>query len=875
MDVKKPNSPSSSSQGEGERRFSINLSRFNKRKASTESLTPTESKVVSTSASQVTSDTSNSNASKILHLNRSKSNVETKPQESTSVQSKDIASATEDKAALKSTASVTTTSQAVVQTTTKDSTLDKVNQSTSAKSQSTSKTAPKTSTTNQSKAKDNSKGSTKAVSEQKEARKETKGGNKNPPWMAQYQQDTNESSSNNAQQQSNAVQANTITNTDNTNLFTLSAKGKLSKEELNRLFDVYNIHNSFDLSMLSLQNDFDSLDEMLDQAFDSHQDLHSNYVKHNFIPKFDSLQLTDESLELLTTKKGKSKNKDILTKRLDKAIVDYLHFKYRGVFKSVYMYQVFCESFRKKLFEQLEKQCLTYCRSYARSNNDIAMDELQQMLDKIEPLDVAANKLLRITMAETSNQLITSFLQTIKNRPLFANNTGRFADDAPLKRTCTSIYRVLEEVKGYEFFDFDDLTLPEKFDPNPQDNSHGALQNITALVNQFSNDNNWPFGAQNQESLERVLQSYGRRNEDVVSCSADVNNLNKVLFGFDNQNAYTNFLTNTLFDSCKLNPGSVWLNQLHNFVNESKIFFQQVKADEIAYIRFVYLLQCMEQGQKLSIIDAEKCVNNDHLFINNCASGNFTRNMSHLSLMFRQLVALRKSLYIYNESRLYRCEDPEICLHESAGALSENSFASVVRFILNLNKSERFIFNELLDKKNSDNLIQVLSEDFCASVNVAISKQKDLDPVDIDEVVQFCMKLTNTTLVQRISHQDSSVSRPNNYSCTLRVLPVLADNIENTKRMLRMFAMVQSLDKRMTQELQYINPMLRTLFECAETIARNTTTSADYMSRLQEAIHDELKFNQACNQYLKKYNSSSKKISSEDEDNMSSNFYLK
>lgn len=735
---------------------------------------------------------------------------------------------------------------------TKDAVMSKDSQdaatNTSSESQSIKSAENSTSTTNQeaNDTKPSEKVSTVTVKDNK--------GKKTPPWMAKYQKENDVAS---AQQNTATSKHDTQSKHGKSNLTSVNKSAALENEGNNNAA-VYHPNNFLSLDFLNFQRSFDAIDSYLDQLLDNNQELLNLEIANGKVAKYDVLSLEKDFVNNFTSKKNKASFKE-QEQQMNDAISNYLRFKYRGVFKSVCLYNIFCEQLRLKMFEQLQQQC----HNYSNLNMGNVSNELQSFLDLIEPVEVAANKLMRLTMIEDKLKLgyLYDFNLSLKSYLNSSRDCSSISDERVTANTGELNSIVTEKlpniVNAGSFWDFvEDAQHSENTNQVSSGNSTQLEQlvdksvsdKLVQFVGKSASDKlaaHCPFSNKilsDHEFLDFIGQfshkpNYSNQCEDAAL-------LNSMLFTFDG------FIPSErephVFDDCAFNTGILWINDLYNHKNLNGT----VDLCTNLFARLRMFAQSREEQYSLfAFADADQCVQKDRLYINNCLNGTFTRNFSQMKLISRQISLLRMGMAVH-----CNCADQKEIPYnfECAGALVNNDFACVVRFILDLNQTERFIFKEMLSQISTP-VLTLSANKLAEQINKTQGFKDSASQISDVQVISFCGKLRNSVLVELLSINKPSEDEHMNYAVDVHVLPVLFDNINNAQRVLNMINTVASLEHRMNQELHYLSPALSKIFECSDTLSSNSQTCDEYNTKLQNALSDEALFTLIRNRLLKKY----------------------
>lgn len=668
-------------------------------------------------------------------------------------------------------------------------------------------------------------------------------GKKTPPWMAQYQK---ENAVADEQQNKAASQQDAKSKQGKSNLLPFNKSAALEKEG-NSNAAVYHPNNFFSLDFLSFQRSFDAIDAYLDQLLDNNQELLNLEIANGKVAKYEALNLEKEFVNNFTSKKNKASYKD-QEQQVKDAISNYLRFKYRGVFKSVCLYNIFCEQLRLKMFEQLRQQCL----NYSNLNMGNVSNELQSFLDLIEPVEVAANKLMRLTMIEDKLKLgyLYDFNISLKSYIDSTRESSSLSDEHVAANTkelqsivSEKLPNIVNAVSFWAFVD-DDGQQAANINHSASDEANQPKLD----VDKSGSDNqaaHCPFSNKilsDHEFLE-FMSKFNHKPSYAIQCE-NAALLNSILFTFDG------FIPSEreahVFDDCAFNSGISWINELYNphddfdVSNRGSAFFARMK---------MFAQSRDDQHSLFAFADADQCVQKDRLYINNCLNGNFTRNLSQMKLISRQISLLRIGMAVH-----CNCVDSDSIPYnfECAGAIANNDFASVVRFILDLNQSERYICKEMFNQISTP-LLTISASKLADQVNKSRGFKDSVSQISDLQVMSFCEKLRNSVLIELLSMHKPTEDERINYTVEAHILPVLYDNLNNAQRVLNMINTVASLDHRMNQELHYLSPTLSKIFECSDTMSSNSQNCDEYNSRLQKALSEEALFTLVRNRLLKKY----------------------
>lgn len=759
-------------------------------------------------------------------------------------------------------------------------------------------------------------------------------GNKLPPWMLnslqkkaeQAKEDTSSdknASNSTAQSDELSAKAKKSSESDKRRKAALDKKEERRQEHL-KAFDNYSATNFFELNFREFQDQFDKLDSSLDEYINEQLKLSDFEIQNGVLEEIRNLDLSDEDLAYFNTKKNKYKRKETLTSEtVNEEISKYLRFRYRGLFKAISLYHIFCENFKLELFNQLDKQCREYCRNVS----SVSMADIQQLVDTVEPLDVAANKLLRLCTAEGkcifgSLFNFDTFWLESKEHFLGENTAADAARDYADERTSFLLSKELDNL-----FTFADPKLDE---PNHEDESGAANASTEdeALVSdssdtssdasaaalqdeheheQSANSNVEESAAQNTsekavlseqelEQAKRLSKLVQRSRESVPNddnnlsvtnfkkaviaehfrmrcpeeslqsfildlealCSQrnwlgayltkeSLERLNDSLASFDGYDP-TEYLRMFVPDDAALCSGYEWLNTMGS-----------IAAGHRQSLDLLFLLRLKEYCNKykdIKHVDAEECVDQDDIKIFNCEAANFKENLSQLSKMYRQINALRKRKYL----DLYPDEltSGDFLLDTRYIAnVSDNSFAAMVGFVSKLNAKELRAFKAIVEfvidlskQSGSNEPVRSVVFDKDTLKTLSIKSECTYDTLrsvfyNMDNSILFERKYVSPTHAT-----DAGIEQVYAFALTKKVFTYF----EKLNKLLDIWSMVEGLQKRMNQELLYMNPGLRLVFECSETLAQKYksygTGSNSFLDVMQGALSDEVEFNKFRNKYL-------------------------
>lgn len=688
-------------------------------------------------------------------------------------------------------------------------------------------------------------------------------GSTTPPWMAKYQKKSKESSSDESsvhidltsktkQEQSNRERL----EKQRTELESEFAKAldfvvkkangpKPTKKQEQRLKEIeeYTSNNFFDLDLFAFQKSFDNIDKILGEYLHEHFDFINSLIANESINDFVKLHLNEDNLDLFTSKKSKYKHKQRLTsEQLESTITDYLRFKYTGIFKAVCMYQLFCEQFRVEIFNQLEKQC----RDFSSEHAVVDMGELQRLIDDIEPIEVAANKLMRLSLSESqivSYDLTNSFtfndlhMKYISERS-YSQNTG---DD--VKREEEVLRNKINRYSEFNSQLFNFTAQDAGHDPELQ--ALADKVNVEMVSQEDLKELGCPKLSDSFADLFSKSSMSDRSNVSFFNCK-QLNEICSILSVYDGYYSPCSDSIENLDDGMMSN-GNEWISNIAPHLNVATSTKNYQFLDWLMYWRLDSFADTMQRGNDL-FIDADACIKADQNYIFACPESNFKRNLEQLNLCFRQIVGKRDALYRYQKPG--NDKDVNVYLNEYTN-VTDNSFAMIVQFVIGLSLPERLIFSAILNGIDSNYEMILCCDNIRAKFDNKNDAYKNISDTDI---IMFCLKLTDTILVEKlildglgtVSLEDAK------FVARIRLTPTLIKHVNETKQMLSMYSTISSLTMRMNQELLYINPALRTMFECCETLMHNRSlsTTSNMLTKLEQTLQDEIAYNKLRNHYI-------------------------
>lgn len=721
--------------------------------------------------------------------------------------------------------------------------------------------------------------------------KESSKGSKVPPWMAQYQAKAEENgadesgvhldlTSKTKQEQLEQEKAEKERQENSAQAAKIAEQQKhLEQKQEQRLKSIkeYQGFNSFDLDLLSFQKSFDSIDQKLSSLLDEHYDHLEHLMALGLVPGYERLELGTEAVDLFTSKKSKYKRKSVLpTEALQKEIIDYLHFKHRGVFKAVCLYQFFCEQFRVELFSQLEKQC----RAYTSTSNEVAMGDLQRMLDEIEPLDVAANKLLRFSLSEGKKILATmqafgrkADTEICQEKMLdddkHPGNDYRASEFSLINKTSVVEKTILEESKSFEvfkskFFSPTEADILERVSDFTDDDLVSYISD--ALVDKLAPNARDVLKEQGDEELNKLFpflrchlaNPNSIPDDSYVILNDQLRRLHMALTYFDGYFEPQTVGSTDVLDDCMLNTGFDWITSEYlKSLTTNKFEDWTCNIEWVFYWRLLNFLSTSER--ETFFINPDNCVVADSDYIFPCAETNFKRNLSQLNLLTRQLNGIRQIVALskgYGNKRMSFHADEHV-------NFTDNTSAVALQFIFSLGDLELKIFEEVLNKlsKCGEEEKLVLTVDDIVKLLVEKHGVEDSHDTSI-AVIDMCLKLLNSVLFEPAV---SLISVPNlmishEFRFEVYASQMLVKNLESIKRMIKMRQSLKSIDSHMNRELLYLNPALRCLFECCESTSATRNNSGNILLRLDEFIKYEYYYNKLRNVYLDEVNEITNKI---------------
>lgn len=757
-------------------------------------------------------------------------------------------------------------------------------------------------------------------------------GNKLPPWMLNALQKKSEQTKEDAASDKDA--ANSTAQSDD-----LSAKAKKSSESDKRrkaaldkkeerrqehlkAFDNYSATNFFELNFREFQDQFDKLDFSLDEYINEQLKLSDFEIQNDILDAIHNLDLKDDDLAYFNTKKNKYKRKETLTSEtVNEEISKYLRFRYRGLFKVISLYHIFCENFKLELFNQLDKQCREYCRNVS----SVSMADIQQLVDTVEPLDVAANKLLRLCTAESKcifGSLFNFDTFWLESKDHFSGENSkadlaRYYADQRLDHLsskeldnlftfadskCDESSHEDESVASNASTEDEDL-VSESSD-SASDASAAALQDeheqsADSSVEESATQSTRDKAVLSEHELEQAkhLSELVQRSRETVP--NDDNNLSltnfkkgviarhfmmmcpeKTLHSFimdldalySNQNWLGSYFANETLkklndslasfdgydpttstdlvvpDDATLSSGYEWLNTMGS-----------IAAGHRQSLDLLFLLRLKEYCNKhkdIKRIDADECIYKDDTKIFNCEAANFKENLSQLSKMYRQINALRKRKYL----DLYPDEltSGDLVLDTRYIAnISDNSFAAMVSFVSKLNSGEfkafkaivEFVINLSKQSGSSDPVKEIVFD----QEKLGLLKRET--GCSYESFNSLLFKMDNSILFERkyvrpTRKTNSGIKHVYAFALTKKIFTYF----DKLNKLLDIWSMVEGLQKRMNQELLYMNPGLRLVFECSENLSQKFknygTGSNNFLDFMQSALSDEVEFNKFRNKYL-------------------------